>query len=649
VQNINGQEELCGDFSYQVKISSLERLSVEEIKTLVGAGITVKISFKDSNEMAGNRFINGIIYKLKEMGVYKAPLHPEIWQYEIEIGSWLRQLATAKDCRVFQKGGNNTKTILSDLFEELGFRDFKFKLRNKLPRREYAVIYNETLANFAKRLCFEDHILWYFDHSEKWHTLVFTDDSFALPELSASSMGGQYDAIQQFCRESSFLPVKEHLVSSYFWENPPVKNILKSIRNKNSRLKSYDYSNSFSSRQEGEDKSDKNMMAIEAHQTRYSGESTLRGFVAGFRFTLNASRLPELNGKKFIITNLKINAKEESYKNTFMVAPSSKQFFRLRDETIYKPVITGFQTAMVVGDAGTGKVVTDKLGRVKIHFHWNHRHQQDALKTAAFVRVASPYSGGLRGFIFTPRVGEEVTVVYENGDPEKPIITGSVYSNERTPPTTANSKPYVSTIKSSSDSDSNEICFDDSPGSQSLDLQAKKDLNVTVGGNLTVKVKDNIYVQAKKVNIIVRKNIKVRAGGNIVNLTLSSINNTAGRSISNMALGGVVDIAGGLINNMAGCSVTNTAILAVDNEAGAGIKGNADTLLANTALRAVGNTGKKVENDAKLAMTNISNGGIINDAQKVQTETLFQIQKVKETSTNETKSFNIKGLLSKIN
>jgi hypothetical protein len=242
-----------------------------------------------------------------------------------------------------------------------------------------------------------------------------------------------------------------------------------------------------------------------------------------------------------------------------------------------------------------------------------------------------------------------VSVSFEDGDPDKPLITGSLYANEHKPAAAPNSKPYRSIIKTGAEKDANRITLDDTPGSERLELQAIKDLNINVGGNLDINVEDDITIHANKVTVIIRKNIKLKAGGSIVNLTLKSINQTAGTDITNFAIGGVINLAVGLVTNLAGKTLTNTAILSVENTSAGGIKETAKTLLANTAINAVAFVGPKVENQGNLAMTNISKGGIINDAKDVKTDTLFQKVKIKEGSITETGGFNIKGLLSKIN
>ncbi len=92
--HIQGEEELCGDFTYTAKISTLEKLSETDIEKLVGEPLTVKIAFLDQKSKPGCRYINGIVYQLKEVGMSKAPLQPEIWRYEIEISSCIMNYGT---------------------------------------------------------------------------------------------------------------------------------------------------------------------------------------------------------------------------------------------------------------------------------------------------------------------------------------------------------------------------------------------------------------------------------------------------------------------------------------------------------------------------------------------------------------------------
>ena len=63
-----------------------------------------------------------------------------------------------------------------------------------------------------------------------------------------------------------------------------------------------------------------------------------------------------------------------------------------------------------------------KMGRFKVQFFW-----QADLATH-WARMVSPHAGPDRGFMFMPEVGDEVAVMFEDGDPERPVILGSVWN-----------------------------------------------------------------------------------------------------------------------------------------------------------------------------------------------------------------------------
>ena len=87
------------------------------------------------------------------------------------------------------------------------------------------------------------------------------------------------------------------------------------------------------------------------------------------------------------------------------------------------------QTAIVVGPAGS-EIHTDNYGRVKIQCHWDRLGQYDD-NSSPWIRVMAPAAGNQFGQIRLPRVGEEVTVVYPDGNIDHPLILGAVYNGEQ--------------------------------------------------------------------------------------------------------------------------------------------------------------------------------------------------------------------------
>ncbi|PYS40769.1 MAG: hypothetical protein DMG14_09475 [Acidobacteria bacterium] len=98
----------------------------------------------------------------------------------------------------------------------------------------------------------------------------------------------------------------------------------------------------------------------------------------------------------------------------------------------------GLVTAIVVENNDP-----QKLNRLKIRYHW----QEDG--ATAWTRMMTPYTGKNRGVMFLPEVDDEVVVAFENGDPERPIVIGSVWNGKDTAPR----DPY----RSQDDIDNNEV------------------------------------------------------------------------------------------------------------------------------------------------------------------------------------------------
>ena len=118
------------------------------------------------------------------------------------------------------------------------------------------------------------------------------------------------------------------------------------------------------------------------------------------------------------------------YENAFTVIPSGLPY---RPELkTRRAAVAGTQTATVVGPSGED-IFTDKYSRVKVQFHWDRAGMKDE-NSSCWVRVSTLWAGKQWGMIHIPRIGQEVIVDFEEGDPDRPLILGSVYNAEQMPP-----------------------------------------------------------------------------------------------------------------------------------------------------------------------------------------------------------------------
>ena len=164
-----------------------------------------------------------------------------------------------------------------------------------------------------------------------------------------------------------------------------------------------------------------------------------------------------------------------SYDNRFTCLVDSVQFRPAR--TTPWPVISGVQTAVVVGPAGD-EIYTDKYGQVKVQFHWDRQGKRDE-NSSCWIRVSQMWAGKGWGSVSTPRIGHEVIVDFLEGDPDQPIIMGSVHNADNAPPHTG----VVSGLKSNTHkgSGNNAMTMDDTAGKEKITIHAQYDMDTTVG------------------------------------------------------------------------------------------------------------------------------------------------------------------------
>lgn len=618
---LTGEEKLCGDFAYTLEIICPERLSESEFDELIGQAVTVHIGYNIDNTLS-ERLINGMVFKVKERGMNRFPHGEDVWNYSLEISSWLSQLKAAKECRIFQKNSNTHLSIVTDLLLELGFNDFRNETKRKFPRKGYETIYNESYYDFIIRLLQEEGIIWRFEHKKNKHVLVLSDGTSNLPEIDAASWSG-LDRFESFGRLESYNPLEEVQLSDFDYDNPPEKTVGKKG---NGVYNYFEYPGYFSSREEGEDTQSRLKNLLKSEDLIFHGTSTIRKLEAGKRFRLKADTLPEYHNSLFTITQLKIEASADRYTNSFTVIPAKNTFIYPPEEKKSKPYIIGNQTALVVGDENAAGSHIDNQGRILVRFHWDRHSPTNT--GSAFIRNAMPAAGPRRGFIFNPKVGSEVVVCFENGDPNRPMVVGRVFAATQSLPESPAQHPERSVIQAGSAGDTNRILFEDKEGSEKLEFQAKKDMEIKVGGDLKIKVEDDLTILADNLTITADGNILT---GNIVTLTGGSIVSNAGKDISNLTGLVVANVFGGLMNNKAGANGINIALGMVDSNSGAhtlqaapmifnttagsiDINGkggvtNIGLIVANTALEIIENSAKdKVGQKASLAIiTNAKN------------------------------------------
>jgi len=134
-----GTESISHPFHFHLEM--LSRDSSIDYKKIVGQKISVVIQLPNNKK----RYISGHVSRFCQSHITK-----EFSTYEAELVPWFWFLSRTADCRVFQD--KNVQDIVTKIFEDLGFQDFKFSLQSSYQPLVYCVQYRESDLNFVSRL-----------------------------------------------------------------------------------------------------------------------------------------------------------------------------------------------------------------------------------------------------------------------------------------------------------------------------------------------------------------------------------------------------------------------------------------------------------------------------------------------------------------
>ena len=153
------------------------------------------------------------------------------------------------------------------------------------------------------------------------------------------------------------------------------------------------------------------------------------------------------------------------------------------------------------------------LGRVRVRYYWPTKTPKDA--ETGLIRVLTPYSGAGKGQLFTPELGSQVLVGYENGLAEQPYVQGNFFhaANKAGGKYSHNGGE----VKGIQTMGGNKISFHDKDGKQKILISngKKKDTRLEISfakdGAILLKTKGSITLDAATKISLISKEIELQA------------------------------------------------------------------------------------------------------------------------------------------
>jgi type VI secretion system secreted protein VgrG len=535
VTSFRGSEGVSELFRFEIELASEDA----DIDFEAVVGQSGKLIWSESD---GDRYVHGIVSGFEAVGFghrfarYRATLVPGIWP-----------LSLIRRSRIYEEVA--VVEIIRRVLEADGVPSDRFRItaNEDHPVREYCVQYRESDWDFVSRLMEDEGFIYFFEQNEDSAVLVIDDRRDVRPDIEGDAtiafrdpgMGAPSQGqIWHFTARREVRPTKVQL-REYDFKHPSVNPDeqlgadVEPAFDQNA-LCDYDYPAGLVETSVGAPLPTFRLEALRSGDLTMMGESNIPRLRPAHRFTLDGHHRDGFNIEYQIIRVVHDGSQEQAaqeeaaeeghtvYHNRIECIPGDAYWRAPRRTPV--PRIRGPQTADVVGPDGE-EIHTDEHGRIRVEFHWS-RHDGYNDDSSCWIRVSQSWAGPGWGAFFLPRIGHEVVVQFLEGDPDRPLVTGSVYNGSNPTPYPLPDEKTKSTIKSDSSLGSggfNELRFEDAKGSEEIFLHAEKNWNTVVlndnsesiGHDQSIsvghdrhKVIDNDQTEEVKGNksVVVRKN-----------------------------------------------------------------------------------------------------------------------------------------------
>lgn len=519
VAGFRGREAISELFAFEFHLLAPVANPPVALDNLLGWTVTADVNPVTAG--GSPRKITGVVtsvrqaHRDKEFTHLHATVRPAWWYATLRTNS-----------RTFQQ-----LTVVDIVKDVLGpFGAIETRLTTTYPQRDFTCQYQETDFAFASRLLEEEGIFYSFKHEDGTLTLVLADTLVNAPEADLpgplryepeagpSVAGREYRAwswakTQTVCPtavttwDATFELFRQNLASD---ANPPATAKAGEVTHRLSPdavgavpvfLHDGDSAKRFDGVAPGGGAQPGNLQGVydDARRTsriraeayaagavRISGEGNCPALVPGTTFGLSGHY--DADGT-YLVTAVEHEADfrgtyrageagTATYKNTFEAGPPNVLPRPARKTP--RPRVGGPLTAVVTGPSGQ-EIFVDKYGRVKLQFLWDRLGKFDA-NSSCWVRCSQLWAGKQWGAFFWPRVGMEVVVQFEDGDPDRPLVTGCVYNSTNMPPTTLPGESSVAGIKSlivqgNPAANFNAIYIHDTPGVEYIQMHSERSEN----------------------------------------------------------------------------------------------------------------------------------------------------------------------------
>ncbi|HDW9408310.1 TPA: type VI secretion system tip protein VgrG [Escherichia coli] len=447
VLTFTGHEQLSSPFRYDIQFTSSDKaIAPESVLMQDGAFSLTAPPVQGMPVQTALHTLHGVITGFKHLSSSQDEA-----RYEVRLEPRMALLTRSRQNAIYQ---NQTvpqivEKILRERHQMRG-QDFVFNLKSEYPAREQVMQYGEDDLTFVSRLLSEVGIWFRFatDARLKIEVIEFYDDQsgyergLTLPLRHPSGLfDGETEAVWGL--NTAYSVVEKNVTTRDYNYRTATAEMMTEQHDatggdNTTYGEAYHYADNFLQKGDKEAAESGAFYARIRHERYLNEQAILKGqstsslLMPGLEIRVQGDDASAVFRKGVLITGVTASAaRDRSYELTFTAIPYSERY-GYRPALIPRPVMAGTLPARVTSTVKNDIYAhIDKDGRYRVNLDFD----RDAWKPgyeSLWVRQSRPYAGDTYGLHLPLLAGTEVSIAFEEGNPDRPYIAGVKHDSAHT-------------------------------------------------------------------------------------------------------------------------------------------------------------------------------------------------------------------------
>ena len=447
VLTFEGREQLSTPFRYDIQFTSTDKaIAPESVLMQDGAFSLTAPPVQGMPVQAPLRTLYGVITGFKHLSSSQDEA-----RYEVRLEPRMALLTRSRQNAIYQ---NQTvpqivEKILRERHQMRG-QDFVFNLKSEYPSREQVMQYGEDDLTFVSRLLSEVGIWFRFatDARLKIEVVEFYDDQsgyergLTLPLRHPSGLfDGETEAVWGL--NTAYSVVEKNVTTRDYNYRTATAEMMTEQHDatggdNTTYGEAYHYADNFLQKGDKEAAESGAFYARIRHERYLNEQAILKGqstsslLMPGLEIRVQGDDAPAVFRKGVLITGVTASAaRDRSYELTFTAIPYSERY-GYRPALIPRPVMAGTLPARVTSTVKNDIYAhIDKDGRYRVNLDFDRDTWKPGYESL-WVRQSRPYAGDTYGLHLPLLAGTEVSIAFEEGNPDRPYIAGVKHDSAHT-------------------------------------------------------------------------------------------------------------------------------------------------------------------------------------------------------------------------